>query len=80
MAELIAHSSGLYIPYTYREDRFEAQLAALAPHVFPDYLWCWFKSEVQGDDGSVHADAALIARDYSHWYVVEVEVGLHPLR
>jgi hypothetical protein len=77
MADAIAHQSGLYEPFYCQEDRYESHLSALAPYVFPDYLWCNFKAEIWSDYGKVHADAALISRNYDHWFVVEVELARH---
>jgi hypothetical protein len=77
MSERIAHHTGLYLPSVGTEARFEAQVAYVSATLFPDYYWCDFKAEIRSPDGLVHPDAALIARDYSRWFVVEVELVKH---
>jgi hypothetical protein len=77
MTDRIIHSSGVFIPTSGGEDRYESYIASLSQHLFPDYIWCDFKAEVRHPDGLVHADAALVASDYSRWYVVEVELTRH---
>ncbi|HEU4456692.1 MAG TPA: hypothetical protein VFR81_26730, partial [Longimicrobium sp.] len=71
------HETGLFLPNVVDEATYERCIQSLAPRLFPDYWWCPFKAEVRHPDGLVHADAALIAQDYSRWYVVEVELASH---
>lgn len=74
MTDKIAHESGLYLPLgAAHEDRYELLVRSHASHSFPDYYWVDFKSEIRHPAGLVHADAALVAKDYSKWIVVEVE-------
>lgn len=77
MAERIAHATGLFLPQVVSEAAYERCLGDLASQIFPDYIWCDFKAEIKHPGGSVHADAALVAQDYSRWYVVEVELAWH---
>jgi hypothetical protein len=77
MFDRIAHNTSIYHPVIADEGRFEAQLNHFAPHCFPDYHWINFKCVVDSPTGKVHADAALVARDYSRWIVVEVELAKH---
>jgi hypothetical protein len=77
MTERIVHSTGVFMPNLGDEARYEKHIAYLSSHIFPDYYWCDFKAEVRHPDGLVHADAALVAKDYSKWYVLEVELSQH---
>lgn len=74
MTDRIAHATGLYLPSAASvEDRYEGVVRSVSNIAFPEYFWVDFKAEIRHPGGLVHADAALVARNYSRWVVVEVE-------
>jgi hypothetical protein len=70
---LIIETSTVYHPHDTNEAHLETHLRSIAPVLFPDYDWCVFRALVESEDGSARPDAALVAKDYSEWWVVEVE-------
>ena len=62
------------------ERDFEEVILANAPILYPDFIAVRFKTLVQSEYGAAKADLALIDRQYREWWVVEVELGSHPLR
>lgn len=62
------------------ERDFEELLLANAAHLYPAFVATRFKATVESEYGRARADLALIDRDYRTWWVVEVELGSHPLR
>lgn len=77
MTERVATKDDLYRPRLQDEAAFEAQIGFLANRVFPDFIWCDFKCRVDSPEGVMFPDGALVARDYSSWIVVEVELARH---
>jgi hypothetical protein len=62
------------------ERDFENLLLANAEYLYPSYSMARFKALVESEYGRAKADLALIDNDYRDWWVVEVELGSHPLR
>jgi hypothetical protein len=62
------------------ETDYEDLLLANAGAIYPGFAMCWFKPLVESDLGSARPDLALVDRAYRAWWVVEVELGSHPLR
>jgi hypothetical protein len=62
------------------ESDFEALLMSQAAELYPDFHLVKFKYLVETEYGSGRPDLALIARDYTSWWIVEVELGSHDLR
>lgn len=62
------------------ETDYEAMLVSHAPALYPTFHLVPFKALVHSDDGDAIPDLALIDKQYREWWVVEVELGDHPLR
>jgi len=63
---------------TYEVD-LENALLAHAAELYPGFHLVPFKRRVVSPFGGAIADLALIQKDYGRWWVVEVEIGDHPL-
>jgi hypothetical protein len=61
------------------ESEFEQILFQESSRIFPEYHSVPFKTIVYSDDGDAKADFALVHRNYRSWWVVEAEMGHHPL-
>ena len=73
-------------PSTFSESEFEHRVTVHAPSVYPFYNVIPFKKKVIAPDettesrvSSVIPDLVFIAKDYSSWWVVEVEMNFHSL-
>lgn len=66
-------------PHALREDDYERLLLANAAHLYPSWHVVRFKEIVESEYGKAKADLALVDRRYRRWWVVEVELGSHPL-
>lgn len=65
-------------PSTFSELEFELRIGLHAPSVYPHYHVLPFKKHlVTPDLTRVVADLAFVSKDYSEWWVVEVEMGYH---
>lgn len=65
-----------YKPGSFLEDDLEKTIIAQVGEVFPDFFILPYKLTVRTADGeSSKPDLALVRRDYTEWYVVEVELG-----
>src|SRR5208283_903039 len=64
-------------PSTFSETEFEDRVIAHAPNVYPEYFVIPFKLTVSSPSGNQKPDLVFIARDYSDWWVCEVEMGYH---
>ena len=62
-------------PGTYVEDTLERTIIAKANLVFPDYYTLPLRKTIEYKDESKQPDLCLIKKDYSRWYVVEVELS-----
>jgi len=62
------------------ENDFESILLSSDSTLYPDYNLVKFKYSVESEFGIGRPDLALISKDYSSWWVVEVELGSHSLR
>jgi hypothetical protein len=67
-------------PDSIYEKDFEDLLLANAGHLYPSFYAARFKAIVESEHGRAKPDLALIDRSYRSWWVVEVELGSHPLR
>jgi hypothetical protein len=67
-------------PESIYEKDFERLLLAQAEALYPSYRLVPFKRTVQSRAGTGIPDLALIDKEYRSWWVVEVELGHHPLR
>lgn len=66
-------------PTEFIEAAFEAEVVRAFAHLETDY-WCGVFAGAFSLDGERHcADLALIQKDLSHWFVVEVELAGHSL-
>jgi len=61
------------------EAEFERVILQKKHLLFPDYTLVPFKLLVSDDERSARADMAMVHNSYSHWWVVEVEMGRHSL-
>ena len=62
------------------ESEFEAQVLHYCRQIYTDYFLVPFKVLVSDDFSTAKADLAFVRKDYSNWWVVEVEMGHHSLR
>lgn len=66
--------------YYGREAQFSRILQVELPKLLPEFSLVPFSPYIQGDEGSRRRpDMALVARNYSTWIVVEVELESHSL-
>jgi hypothetical protein len=66
-------------PSALAETEFESLLVSNAEIIRENSVIVPFKKTVYSPEGSARADLAIIARDYRHWVVVEVELAKHDL-
>ena len=62
-----------------REPDFEYKVAKALMCVYPDYKCIVFNGGFRFYDAVSRPDLALIAKDYSHWFIIEVELISHSL-
>lgn len=62
-----------------REPEFEYIVAKALMCVYPDYRCAVFNGGFRFYNEVSRPDLALIAKDYSHWFVIEVELTSHSL-
>jgi hypothetical protein len=61
------------------EMEFQSWVAKALACVYPRYQCLLFEGSFAYDDRSYRPDLALVARDFSHWFVIEVELVSHSL-
>jgi len=61
------------------EAEFEATVAKALSCVYPKYRCLIFGGSFRLDDRCYRPDLALVALDFSHWFIVEVELASHSL-
>lgn len=61
------------------ETDYESLLVQEARHIYPSHRILRFKHKIRSEYGNGIPDLALVDRDYRSWWVVEVELGSHPL-
>jgi len=63
----------------YGETIYERKLLTYIETVFPDYYAIKFKKSIKPDGGGKARtpDLALIRKDYSEWWIIEVELATH---
>jgi hypothetical protein len=67
-------------PDSVSEAEFEHFVVGTMTRAYPKYSCFLFGGTfVHPDWGAKRPDLALVARDLSHWFVVEVEIGSHSL-
>lgn len=72
-------------PTTIYEKEFEDQILIHARSIYPQFYVVPFKKTLEsanpdsGESATVKPDLAFISKDYSEWWVVEVEMGYHDL-
>jgi hypothetical protein len=66
-------------PNAFSEGEFEQLLIQNAEIIQANTTIVPFKKTVYGPSGSARADLAMIAEDYGHWVVIEVEMARHGL-
>jgi hypothetical protein len=62
-------------PGTYVEDTLEKTIIARSNDVFPDYFMLPLKKTIEYNGEYKQPDLCLIKKDYSRWYVIEVELA-----
>ena len=73
-------------PSTMYEAELESQILVHSEAVYPNYFVVPFKKTLRtfhpgtGENDTVKADLAFIAKDYKEWWVVEVETGTQGLK
>jgi len=66
-------------PDAQSETEFESRVVVASSRFFRKYRCIVFGGSFQYDGQVRHPDLAFIARDFSHWFVVEVELVSHSL-
>lgn len=66
-------------PTALAESEFESLLVQNAEIIRPNHRMLPFKKTAYANDRSARADLAIVANDYRHWMVVEVEMIRHDL-
>jgi hypothetical protein len=61
------------------ESEFEYSVARMLSCVYPTYQCVIFGGSFQYDDRIYKPDLALVAKDFSHWFIIEVELVSHSL-
>jgi hypothetical protein len=69
-----------FMPGTYLEDDLEKTIISKADEVFPEYYMLPFKQTIHFEGESSDPDLCLIKKDYSIWYVIEVELAKKPFK
>jgi len=67
-------------PGTYVEDDLEKTIIAKSEIVFPDYHTLPLRKPIEFNGESKEPDLCLIKKDYSEWYVVEIELAKKPFK
>jgi hypothetical protein len=67
----------LWDPDASTETEFELVVARSLSCVYPSHVCVMFSGGFRYDDRIYRPDMALIARDYSHWFIIEVELITH---
>ena len=67
----------LWDPDASTEVEFEMVVARALACVYPQHFCVMFSGGFQYDNRVYRPDMALIAKDYSHWFIVEVELVTH---
>jgi hypothetical protein len=67
----------LWDPDASTETEFEMVVARALSCIYPRYVCVMFSGTFQYDNRSYRPDLALIAKDFSHWFIVEVELVTH---
>jgi len=67
----------LSVVSSYSEGEYEEKIKQYSKAIFSEYYTIRFKQEVVKDGRKKKPDLALIALDYSSWWVVEVELSGH---
>ena len=67
-------------PGTYVEDTLERTIIARSNDVFPDYFTLPLKKTIEFNGESSQPDLCLIKKDYSRWYVIELELWKKPFK
>lgn len=61
------------------EQEFEHCLATILPCFYQDYTVFVFGGSFQYDTQARRPDLAMVAKDFSHWFIIEVELVTHSL-
>lgn len=65
-------------PGTYIEDTLEKTVIARSNDVFPEYFTLPLRKTIEYNGEFKQPDLCLIKRDYSRWYVIEIELAKKP--
>jgi len=74
------HRFGLMDPTGPTESEFENDVARALACVRPDCVCIPFRGTFEFEGHRHQPDLALVARDLSHWFIIEVELVAHSLR
>jgi hypothetical protein len=66
-------------PTTFSKGEFESHVLAALRCVYPEYYCIPFRGGFEFDGDTHEADLALIHREFSHWFILEVELVSHSL-
>src|SRR6266498_4278244 len=64
-------------PETFSEMDIECQIVLHAPTVYPEFYVLPFKLTVESPHGTAKPDLIFISKDYTDWWICEVELGGH---
>ncbi|MDH7448429.1 hypothetical protein [Aquimarina sp. 2201CG14-23] len=62
---------------TFYEKDLEQTILSKLPIVYPDYIGVPFSLTIQAGLESSRPDLAMVKKDYSEWYIIEVEMARH---
>lgn len=68
------------LPDAIYESEYEDLIIEQSQWLFPQYHTIPFKKTLESEFGNGRPDVALIAQDFSHWWLIEVELGTHAFR
>jgi hypothetical protein len=67
----------LWDPDATTETEFEMVVARALSCAYPSYVCVMFSGSFQYNDRVYRPDMALVAKDFSHWFLIEVELVTH---
>lgn len=69
-----------FMPGTYLEDDLERTIIAKSNQIFPDYYTIIFNLTLEYEGEKSKPDLCLVEKDYTNWYIVEVELATKPFK
>lgn len=67
----------LWDPDATSEAEFEFTVGKALMCVYPNYYYCILGGSFRLDEQTFRPDLAMVAKDFSHWFVIEIELTSH---